>query len=77
MADAPSPITSPPAQDFQPWDATAPGRDDTAPTDNNVYRGNSDWVKIKDAGSINMTTGAVAGGWPDDGTSDGSAWTQC
>lgn len=79
MADAPSPITSPPRVPGQPYDATAPGNeDDTSLPD--VYGANTvnngDWPKVMEAGAADWTTGAIKGGWPSDGTSDGGAWKQ-
>lgn len=79
MADAPSPITSPPAQPTQPYDATAEGtEDDTALPD--VYGANQVvngvWPKVREGGAADWETGAIKGGWPSDGASDGGAWKQ-
>jgi hypothetical protein len=76
MPDAPRPITSPPAQSFQPWDANAPGtEDDTATPD--VYGANSpDWPKVQDGGAADWSSGKITGGWPGNGASDGGAWEQ-
>lgn len=83
MADAPKPITSPPALPWQPYDATAGGapEDQTAPE--TIYDaagstgGAEPWVKIQDGGAADWQTGkATAEKWPSDGTSDGSAWQQ-
>lgn len=79
MADAPDPITSPPAQSYQPYDATESGTQDSAPGSERSYAGTPigrGWVKIKDGGAASPS-GGISGGWPDDGTSDGSAWKQC
>lgn len=48
MADAPDPITSPPARDFQPWDATA--------GDGSV----SGWAKLP-GGPCDTSTGQLTG----------------
>jgi hypothetical protein len=83
MPSAPEPVTSAPPVPGQPYDATAPGTDDTAPGPEHTYDGNTiggkdgGWVKIRDAGKADMATGALTGGWPGDGTSDGRAWKQC
>jgi hypothetical protein len=54
MADAPAPITSPPARDFQPWDATADG--DAA-----------GWRKLP-GGTVDLSTGQLTGDdFPDSG----------
>jgi len=76
MADAPSPITSPPAQDFQPYDSTDPGQQ--SPEDGHSYDANgTNWKKIAEAGAANRVTGTIDGGWPSDGASNGGAWKQC
>lgn len=79
MADAPFPITAPPNVPGQPYDASVSGtEDDTALPD--VYGANQVvngvWPKVKDAGAADWETGAISGGWPSDGTSDGGAWKQ-
>jgi hypothetical protein len=82
MADAPKPITSPPAQPWQPYDACAPGaaEDQTAPT--TIYdaagstSGSEPWVKVQEAGACSMEGETAGGDWPGDGTSDGGAWKQ-
>ena len=83
MADAPAPITSPPAQEFQPYSATESGSDDSAPGPGQVYAGNGPpasgnvWTKVRDGGGASMTDGSLPGShWPDDGTSNGSQWKQ-
>jgi hypothetical protein len=78
MPRVPSPITSPPAQSFQPYDATAPGTDDTAPGSERTYDANGrDWAKVREGGKASMTDGSVVGGWePDGGSNNGSAWKQ-
>lgn len=80
MPDAPSPITSPPAQPWQPYGSKAayPG-DDGQSVPEHVYdakggSGSDPWPKVMEGGSIDMSTGKVAGGWPGDGTSSGGAW---
>jgi hypothetical protein len=81
MADAPAPITAPPAPDG-PYDATAPGAGDAQSDTAHVYdaAGGSakadPWPKIQEGGAADWRTGQVTGGWPDDGTSDGSKWNQ-
>lgn len=82
MADAPRPITSPPALPWQPYDATAPGaaEDQTAPT--TIYDaaggpgGREPWVKIQDGGACTPEGMAVAGDWPSNGTSSDGGWKQ-
>ena len=75
MADAPDPITSPPAQPWQPYEPQDHGPADASqsrPTQ--VYdaaggTGNDPWPKIQDAGAASMETGEITGGWPGNGTS--------
>jgi hypothetical protein len=82
MADAPHPITSPPAQSWQPYNASAPGaaEDQIAPT--TIYdavggdSAGGPWRKIQEAGACGPQGEAVAGSWPGNGTSDGSGWKQ-
>jgi hypothetical protein len=83
MPKAPDPVTSPPSPPGQPYDAQRSGpaqASQSAP--GQVYdadggAGSADpWPKIQDGGTANLATGEVAGGWPDDGTSDGSKWKQ-
>jgi hypothetical protein len=82
MADAPNPITSPPAQSWQPYDATAPGaaEDQTAPT--TIYEsvaGDSaggPWRKIQDGGAAGGHGEAVADAWPGNGASGDGGWKQ-
>lgn len=82
MADAPDPITSPPAQAGQPYSAQAsgPGRpSQSAPTqvyDADGGSGADPWPKIQEAGAADWSTGRITGGWPGNGTSDGGAWKQ-
>jgi hypothetical protein len=85
MADAPSPITSPPAQPFQPYDAQAPASADSGQsTPEQVYDGNGipgsgphgGWAKVQDGGAASWSDGTITGGWPPDGTSDGADWKQ-
>ena len=82
MPQAPAPITAAPSLAYQPWDASEEGTVDTAPGPTQVYDGNdgadpTGWVKIKDGGAADMSTGKISGGWPGNGASDGSAWKQC
>ena len=82
MPNVPAPVQGTPSLPYQPWDATEEGTADTAPGPGMVYDGNggsdgTGWVKIKDGGSADMSSGKVTGGWPDNGASDGSAWKQC
>jgi hypothetical protein len=67
---------------YQPYDATEQGA--STPSQSNatqVYDSNAGsndhggWVKIQDGGKANMD-GTTQGGWPDNGTSDGSKWKQ-
>ncbi len=81
MADAPSPITSPPSLPWQPYDATqgGAGEDQTAAT--TIYDavpGDSGgpWRKIQDGGAATPEGGAIAGDWPANGTSDAGMWRQ-
>ena len=76
MADAPDPITAPPAQGFQPYDATAPGGGDAQSAPESIYAaaggsGAEPWVKVQAAGAVGSP-----GTWPDDGTSSAGAWKQ-
>jgi len=80
MPDAPDPITSPPAQPWQPHSAAAayPG-DDGQSTAEHVYdakggSGSDPWPKVNEGGAIDMNTGAVSGGWPGNGTSSSGPW---
>lgn len=80
MPDAPNPITSPPAHPYQPYDATAPGSNDSQSDPTTVYdaaggSGSDPWVKIQEAGAAGRD-GTVTGGWPDDGDSSGAQWKQ-
>jgi hypothetical protein len=83
MPDAPDPVTSPPNVPGQPYDATASGSGDAQSAPTTVYNatggpGSSDpWPKVQDGGAADWRTGKVTGRWPADGTSDGSAWSQC
>jgi len=82
MPDAPRPITSPPAQPWQSYDATAPGaaEDQTAPT--TIYdavpgdSGGGPWRKVQDGGAINAEGLASAGDWPANGASTDGGWKQ-
>lgn len=82
MPDAPDPITSPPAQSWQPYNASASGaaEDQIAPT--TIYDAVSGdsaggpWRKIQEAGAASTATGEVDGGWPDNGASADGGWQQ-
>lgn len=83
MPDAPRPITSPPAQPWQPWDASNDSGGDPQSSPTQIYDaagstgGSEPWVKIRPAGAINMSTGvSQPGKWPGDGASDGGTWKQ-
>jgi hypothetical protein len=82
MPQAPDPITSPPPQPWQPYDATAPGAAEDQVTATTIYdavAGDSaggPWRKIQEAGAAGAQGEAVADAWPGNGASDGSAWKQ-
>lgn len=83
MPDAPRPITSPPAQPWQPWDTSENSSGDPQVASAQIYDaagstgGAEPWVKVRGGGRINMTTGVTTPeGWPGDGASDGGAWKQ-
>lgn len=82
MANAPDPITSPPAVPGQPYDASAPGiGGDGQSTPTQVYAadggsGANPWPKVQEAGAASWDNGQITGGWPGNGTSDGGAWKQ-
>jgi hypothetical protein len=82
MPRVPDPVTSPPEQPFQPYDAQAPGGGDAQSDSAAVYAaagggaGGDPWVKIQDGGAADFRTGRITGDWPGDGASDGSAWKQ-
>lgn len=82
MADAPTPITSPPAQPWQPYNAAAPGAAEDQTEALTIYAaaggaGSAQpWVKIQDGGHANASGLASAGAWPGDGASDGGMWKQ-
>lgn len=65
MPDAPSPITSPPAQPYQPYDATDTGTGSAG-----------GWKKIKAGGAANAQGQQAAGDWPDNGASSDGGWQQ-
>lgn len=81
MARAPRPITSPPDQPWQPYDAAAAAGvpdDQSAPT--TVYNpaggsGGDPWPKVQEAGAASWTTGEPDGTWPGNGTNT-DPWTQ-
>ena len=80
MADAPDPITSPPAQPWQPYDAAAVSiGDDGQSVSAQVYAakggsGADPWPKVNEGGAIDMNSGKVSGGWPGNGTSSDGGW---
>lgn len=82
MPDAPNPITSPPAQPWQPYDASAPGaaEDQVAPT--TIYdavpgdSAGGPWRKIQDAGAAGPAGEAAADAWPGNGASGDGGWKQ-
>lgn len=81
MPDAPDPVTSPPAQPWQPYDATDPGaaEDQVAPT--TIYDAapgdaGGPWRKIQDGGASSPEGEASAGSWPDNGASGDGGWKQ-
>ena len=82
MADAPKPVTSPPAQPWQPYDATAPGASEDQVTAGTIYdsvSGDADggpWRKIQDGGACDSSGRATAGDWPGDGASSSGGWKQ-
>lgn len=83
MPKVPAPITSPPPVPGQPYDAqvSGPARPSQSVPEQ-VYdadggSGSSDpWPKIQDGGAADLSSGRAQGGWPPDGTSDGSKWKQ-
>ena len=79
MADT-KPIEAMPDLSWQPYDATKGGSSPGASEQEHVYDGNqgadgTGWEKLSDGGAMDMS-GKVSGGWPGNGSSDGSAWTQ-
>ena len=82
MPDAPNPITAPPAQPWQPYDACAPGasEDQTAPT--TIYdavpgdSAGGPWRKVQEAGAADAQGSATAGDWPGNGASSDGGWRQ-
>ena len=82
MPQAPDPITSPPPLPWQPYDATAPGAAEDQVTATTIYdavpgdSAGGPWRKIQEAGAAGAQGEAVAGAWPGNGASDGSAWKQ-
>lgn len=80
MPDAPAPITSPPAQPWQPHDPSAdyPG-DGGQSVAEHVYdakggSGDDPWPKVNEGGAADWQTGKVTGGWPGNGTSSAGPW---
>jgi hypothetical protein len=83
MPDAPRPVTSPPRVPGQPYDAADSGPANSGESESeHVYdadgggRGRDPWPKVQAGGAADWMTGQVHGKWPNDGTSDGSAWKQ-
>ena len=82
MPRVPDPITSPPEVPGQPYDATDSGPSQSSqsePTqvyDADGWPGGEAWPKIQDGGAADWSSGRTQGGWPSDGTSDGSKWKQ-
>ena len=82
MADAPKPVTSPPALPWQPYDATAPGAAEDQVTPATIYdpvggdSAGGPWRKIQDAGAAGSQGEAVADSWPGNGTSTDGGWKQ-
>jgi hypothetical protein len=82
MADAPNPITSPPAQSWQPYDACAPGAAEDQTVAGTIYDSVSGdaaggpWRKVQDAGACSMEGTTTADDWPGNGASDGGVWKQ-
>jgi len=82
MADAPSPITSPPALPWQPYDASAPGAAEDQVTSGTIYdavggdAAGGPWRKIQEAGACGPSGEAIAGSWPGNGASSDGGWVQ-
>lgn len=85
MADAPDPITSPPALPWQPYDASAPGAAEDQTASGTIYdsvggdSAGGPWRKIQDAGAADWATGKTMGSgdeWPGDGASGDGGWKQ-
>jgi hypothetical protein len=82
MADAPSPITSPPALPWQPYDATASGAAEDQVVATTIYdsvagdSGGGPWRKIQDGGAADSSGRASAGAWPGNGASSDGGWKQ-
>lgn len=82
MPDAPNPITSPPAQPWQPYDASAPGAAEDQIASATIYdsvAGDSaggPWRKIQEAGAAGSQGEAVADSWPGNGASSDGGWKQ-
>ena len=81
MPDAPHPITSPPAQSWQPYDASASGAAEDQVTATTIYdavpgdSAGGPWRKIQDAGAASPA-GETDGGWPGNGASSDGGWKQ-
>jgi hypothetical protein len=82
MPDAPNPITSPPAQPWQPYDAAAPGAAEDQVTATTIYDAVSGdsaggpWRKIQDAGACGPQGEATSDAWPGNGASSDGGWKQ-
>jgi hypothetical protein len=79
MADAPDPITSPPAQPWQPYSAASVSiGDDGQSVSGQVYdakggSGSDPWPKVTEGGAADGN-GKVSGGWPGNGSSSAGPW---
>jgi hypothetical protein len=82
MADAPDPITSPPAQSWQPYNASAPGAAEDQVTATTIYdavagdQAGGPWRKIQEAGACGPNGEATADSWPGNGASSDGGWRQ-
>jgi hypothetical protein len=82
MPDAPDPITAPPAQPWQPYDATDPGASEDQTAATTIYdavggdSGGGPWRKIQDGGGASPEGVASADSWPGDGASGSGGWEQ-
>jgi hypothetical protein len=82
MPSAPDPITSPPAQPWQPYDATAPGAAEDQVTSATIYnsvggdQAGGPWRKIQEAGAAGSNAEATADSWPGNGASSDGGWKQ-
>lgn len=82
MADASGPITSPPSQPWQPYDATDSGASEDQVAATTIYEpvsgdaGGGPWRKIQDGGASSPEGVAQAGAWPANGSSTDGGWKQ-